>query len=79
MKSVRFMKLKTLKIEQFNVTPKMLIAFIGALFILGIGIGATVASPNTSKFALFICLIVCLIVSITIVLYTFLKIKKLNS
>jgi hypothetical protein len=37
------MKLRTLKIGQANITPKMLKLYIGALFIQGMGIGLAVA------------------------------------
>ena len=66
------MKLISLKIGQITITTNMLISLVGALFILGIGIGVTVASPNNSKFALFICAII----SIAIVAITFLKNKQ---
>jgi membrane protein implicated in regulation of membrane protease activity len=66
------MKLKPLKIGQVIITPKMLIALIGAIFILGIGIGVTLVSKDNSKFALFICIII----SVAIVVYTFSKGKK---
>jgi hypothetical protein len=66
------MKLKPLNIGQVIITPKMLIALTGAFFILGIGIGVTVALPDHSKLALFICTNI----SIAIVVYTFSKNKK---
>ena len=66
------MKLKPLKIGQLTITPKMLLSLIGALFIQGMGIGATVASTNNSKLAL----LVCTIISIIIVFYTFSKKRK---
>ncbi len=66
------MKLRPLKIGQVVITPKILVALIGAFLVLGIGIGVTVASPNNSQFALF----VCTIISIIIVAYTFLKNQK---
>jgi len=66
------MKLKSLKIGQVIITPKMLLSLIGAFLILGMGIGATSASPNNSKFAL----LVCTIISLVIVVYTFLKKEK---
>jgi hypothetical protein len=56
------MKSRPLKIGQVIVTTKMLTALLGALFILGVGIGVTVASPDNSKFALFICAIISLVV-----------------
>ena len=71
-KPIMFIKLKPLKIGQVIITPKMLISLIVALFILGIGIGVTVASPNNSQFTLFICSII----SIILIVYTFLKNKK---
>lgn len=67
------MKLRPIKIGQVFITPKMLFAIIGAFFILGIGIGVTVASPENSKFAL----LGCAIISIAIVVYTFSKNKKI--
>lgn len=66
------MKLKPLKIGQVIITPKMLIALIVALFILGIGIGVTVASMDNSKSTL----LICTIISIVIVVYTFSKGEK---
>ncbi|MBX2815182.1 MAG: hypothetical protein KTR24_04265 [Saprospiraceae bacterium] len=63
------MKLRPLKIGQLTITPKMLLLLIGALFILGIGIGATAARPNDSKSAL----VVCTGISMAIVGYTFLR------
>ncbi|WP_343913775.1 hypothetical protein [Aquimarina litoralis] len=52
------MKLKSLKVGSVIITPKILISTFGALFILGMGIGATVPSSNNSKFALFICTLI---------------------
>jgi hypothetical protein len=66
------MKLKPLKIGQVTITPKMLLALIGALFILGVGIGVTVASASNSKFAL----LICTIVSLLIVVYAVSNNKK---
>ena len=56
------MKLRTLKIGKLIITPKMLSVFIFACFIQGIGIGASVASPNNSQFALVSCSIISLII-----------------
>lgn len=56
------MKLRDLKIGQLTISARMLFSIISALFILGIGIGATVASPSSSKFTLFICSIVSLVI-----------------
>mgnify|MGYP001600471582 CR=1 FL=1 len=69
------MKLKSLKIGQVIITPKMLLSLIGAFLILGMGIGATAALPNNSKLAL----LVCTIISLVIVAYTFLKKEKTES
>ena len=66
------MKLKSLKLGNVEIKPKTLIALIGALLIFGIGIGATVASPNDSRFAL----IACSIISLAIVVYTFSRNRK---
>lgn len=66
------MKLKSIKIGQLTITPKMLLSLIGALFIQGMGIGAAAASTNNSKLAL----LVCTIISIVIVFYTFSKKPK---
>jgi uncharacterized transporter YbjL len=60
------MKLKPLQIGQLNLTPKMLIALAGALFIFGVGLGVTIASNFESSFAL----IGCSIISILMVAYT---------
>jgi hypothetical protein len=66
------MKLRTLKIGQVIITPKMSLSLIGAFLILGVGIGATVASSNNSKLAL----LICSIISIIIVAKTFSEKQK---
>jgi len=66
------MKLRTLKIGQVIITPKMSLSLIGALLVLGMGIGATAASYNNSQFAL----LICLIISVTIIAKTFYKKQK---
>jgi hypothetical protein len=63
------MKLRPIKIGQLTISPKRYLAIAGAFLILGIGIGATIASQSDSKFALFFCTIL----SIGIVLFSFLK------
>lgn len=63
------MKLKPFKVGQLTVIPRMQLLLIAALFILGLGIGATAASPNASKIAL----LFCCIVSLFLILYAFLK------
>ncbi len=65
------MKLKTLKIGQASITPKMLKVYIGALFIQGMGIGLAVASSNdsTSTYSPKLFILVCSIISIGVIIY----------
>ena len=65
------MKLPTLKIGQLIITPKMLFSIAFAFFIVGLGIGATVASNGNSLIAL----LFCSIISVFIIIYTFFKMK----
>ena len=67
-----YMKLRTLKIGHVIITPKMLLSLICAFFVQGVGIGATVASTNNSKYAL----LMCTVISAIIVVYTFSKKQK---
>jgi hypothetical protein len=66
------MKLKPLRIRQLIITPKILLSLIGAFLILGMGIGATAASPNNSQFTL----LFCSIISLIIVVKTFVNVKN---
>ena len=70
-KIVLIMKLKTLKIGQASITPKMLKVYIGALFIQGMGIGLAVASSNdsTSTYSPKLFILVCSIISIGVIIY----------
>lgn len=63
------MKWKPIKIGQLTLTPKMQLGLIGAIFIIGAGIGSTVASSNNSKFGLYSCLVIAFV----ILVFTFRK------
>jgi len=65
------MKLKTLKIGQASIKPKMLTVYIGTLFIQGMGIGLAVASSDdsTSTYSPNLFILVCSIISIIVVTY----------
>ncbi|MAD96569.1 MAG: hypothetical protein CMB99_04495 [Flavobacteriaceae bacterium] len=63
------MKWKPVKIGQLTLTPKMQLGLIGALFIIGVGIGSMVASSSDSKFGLYFCIVI----AFAILLFTFRK------
>ena len=76
------MKLKTYKIGQAIITPKMLKLYIGALFVQGMGIGFAVACTEdaTPKSSPVLFILVCSIISIIMVMYASSgKEKKRNS
>ena len=72
------MKLRTLKIGQANITPKMLKVYIGALFIQGMGIGLAVASTgdSNSTYSPNLFILVCSIISIIMIFYSSSKKEK---
>tara|TARA_B110001469_G_scaffold22570_1_gene23272 strand:+ start:2207 stop:2461 length:255 start_codon:yes stop_codon:yes gene_type:complete len=72
------MKLRTLKIGQANITPKMLKPYIGALFIQGMGIGLAVASTgdSNSTYSPNLFILVCSIISIIMIFYSSSKKEK---
>ncbi|WP_130963677.1 hypothetical protein [Hyunsoonleella flava] len=63
------MQLKPIKIGKLIISPKKFLALLGAIFIVGIGIGVTVASKNNSKFPI----IFCTIIAVAIIATTFFR------
>jgi hypothetical protein len=64
--------MKPIKIGDLIITPKVFFGILFALFIIGLGIGSSVASGGESKFAL----LICAIISIAVIVRYLIKLKK---